>query len=115
MILNSDNDKSRDAVEYCYKRRRTILNPIIDWDDSDVWEFIHEYNVPYCSLYDKGRKRIGCIGCPMSNKMKEELEAYPKYKKAYISAFERMLQDKDLTKTKSWKDGESVYEWWVNG
>jgi phosphoadenosine phosphosulfate reductase len=35
-----------------------FLHPIIDWTDSDVWEFIHLYKLPYCSLYDEGFKRI---------------------------------------------------------
>jgi len=40
--------------------------PIVRWRDADVWRFIRERNLPYCSLYDEGRKRLGCIGCPMS-------------------------------------------------
>ena len=113
-MLSSDNDESREAVEYCYRHRRTTLNPIIDWDDSDVWEFIREYNVAYCDLYDKGYKRLGCIGCPMSSRKKDELEAYPKYKRAYIRAFEKMIEGKDLSNSKYWKDAQSVYDWWVS-
>ena len=66
MVLVNDNEEARLMLEQCFTRRKTVLNPIIDWDDSDVWEFIHEYKVPYCELYDQGYKRLGCIGCPMS-------------------------------------------------
>ena len=83
-MLTNDNEESRDIIEYCYQRRKTVLNPIIDWDDSEVWEFIHEYNVPYCELYDCGYKRLGCIGCPMSTHRKEELDRYPAIKKIYL-------------------------------
>lgn len=113
MVLNNDNDDSRKMVEQCYKRTKTVLNPIIDWFDEDVWEFIREYNVPYCKLYDEGYKRLGCIGCPMGSNQKEELERYPKYKKAYISAFQRMLDNLQQVRNTDWQTGEDVYNWWI--
>lgn len=110
MVLNNDNDDTRDFVESCYKQAKTLVNPIIDWEDSDVWEFIHEYNVPYCELYDCGYKRLGCIGCPMNSTSAEELARYPKYKKLYIRAFDQMLEGLEDTQ---WKTGEDVMKWWV--
>lgn len=115
VVLNNDNEESRKMVEQCYKLSKTVVNPIIDWLDSDVWEFIKEYNIPYCELYDKGYKRLGCIGCPMSTHQAEELERYPKYKQAYIRAFGRMIEaftDKSRCK---WETGEDVYKWWIGG
>lgn len=76
-----------------------------------MWEFIHTYDIPYCSLYDEGYTRLGCIGCPMSTKQAEELEKYPKYKQAYIRAFDRMLEASN--KKGEWKTGEDVMKWWV--
>ena len=89
--LDPDN-MDEDMVRYCMQSKGFILNPIIDWDDEDVWEFIRRYDIPYCELYDQGFKRIGCIGCPMSTHRKEELDRYPKFKEAYIRAFDRMIQ-----------------------
>lgn len=100
-------------VEQCYKLTKTVLNPIIDWTDAEVWEFIHEYNVPYCELYDQGYKRLGCIGCPMSSRQAEELERWPKYKMAYIKAFQRMIDKYDDKRKTEWKTGEDVMAWWV--
>ena len=115
MVLNNDNGESRKMVEQCYKRMKTVVNPIIDWTDEDVWEFIREYEVRYCELYDKGYKRLGCIGCPMSTHNGEELERYPKYKQAYIRAFERMLKEGEERgkNYENWKTGEDVYNWWI--
>lgn len=95
VVLNNDNDDSRKMVEQCYKQTKTVVNPIIDWTDEDVWEFIREYNIPYCKLYDEGYKRLGCIGCPMGSveHRKAEFERYPKYEQAYMRAFERMLNN----------------------
>lgn len=111
VVLTNDNEDSRLMIEQCYQRRKTVLNPIIDWDDDDVWEFIREYNVPYCELYDKGYKRLGCIGCPMNGNAAAELERYPKYKAAYIRAFEKMLNNGHEYKT--WRTADEVYKWWT--
>lgn len=113
VILNDDNDENRRTVEYCYRTRKTLLNPIVDWTDEDVWEFIKTYNIPYCELYDKGYKRLGCIGCPMNTKVAAaELEQYPKYKEAYLRAFEKMLKRYE-TPPKSWENAEAVMDWWL--
>ena len=111
VVLNNDNEESRKMVEQCYQRNKVVINPIIDWTDEEVWEFIHEYDIPYCELYDKGYKRLGCIGCPMGTRQSEELEKYPKYKQAYIHAFDRMLNN--LDGSQEWKNGEDVYNWWI--
>lgn len=116
-MLNNDNEESRKMIERCYQKNRVVVNPIIDWTDEDVWEFIREYEVPYCELYDKGYKRLGCIGCPMSSHRAEELEQYPKYKQAYIRAFDRMLEERKksgLENKHNWQTGEDVYNWWVS-
>jgi len=99
-------------IHQCIKYAKRHLNPIIDWSNEEVWEFIREYEVPYCELYDKGYKRLGCIGCPMSTHQLSELNSYPKYKEAYIRAFGRMLQNRKYES--DWKTGEEVFDWWVN-
>ena len=112
IIYNDENNEARRMVENCYRTQKTLLNPIVDWTDSEVWEFIKKEKLEYCSLYDKGYKRLGCIGCPMSSRQKEELEKYPKYKKLYLMAFEKMLKNLDLEKCK-WKSAQDVMDWWV--
>ena len=94
IMLNNDNDESRHLVESCFRLKKTTLNPIINWSDEDVWEFIHKYDVPYCKLYDEGFHRLGCIGCPMSTAAAAELVKYPTYKRAYIRAFDKMVEER---------------------
>lgn len=96
MVLNYDDAETRRAVEMCYRTNKTLVNPIIDWDDSDVWEFLNEIaKVPHCSLYDEGFKRLGCIGCPLQGAkgMKRDFERWPKYKELYIKAMEKMVEN----------------------
>lgn len=95
----------------------TLVNPIIDWTDEDVWDFIRSNNIPYCELYDKGYKRLGCIACPMNTAAAAaELEAYPKYKQAYLRAFAKMIEAREEAGLKCvayWSTPEKVMEWWL--
>lgn len=113
--IDPDNP-DQELIHICQSKAQRILNPIIDWTDNEVWEFIKEFNIPYCELYDRGYKRLGCIGCPMNpQQQQQELERYPKYKEAYIRAFDRMLKNnRDKVKNSTWKTGEDVMTWWIS-
>ena len=118
MILNNDNDETRQVVEHCYKQSKVLINPIIEWTDSDVWEFIKHYGIQTNPLYECGYNRIGCIGCPIAQRRwrLHDFARYPIYKDNYIKAFDRMLQRrKELGKNNrsNWTSGESVFDWWV--
>lgn len=115
VALRLDNRENARIVEMCYKDHTTTINPIIDWSDAEVWEFIREYEIPYCALYDKGYKRLGCIGCPMSTHQEQELERYPKYKNLYLLAFDKMLQQMDdKQQITTWKTAQDVMDWWID-
>ena len=117
-VLNDDNDSSRRFVEMCYRTTSTMVNPIVDWSDEDVWEFLRHYGCQSNPLYECGYKRIGCIGCPHAScaNKKREFARYPKYKENYIKAFDRMLKrrvEKGLPIPDMWQDGQQVFKWWI--
>lgn len=96
VVLANDNTESRRLMEQCVIKGKVTLNPIIDWEDDDVWEFLNDWaKVPHCSLYDEGWRRLGCLGCPLAGDvtMKRGFARYPKYKELYIRAFERMIKN----------------------
>ncbi|MCY3857868.1 MAG: phosphoadenylyl-sulfate reductase [Gammaproteobacteria bacterium] len=39
------------------------FNPLASWESKDVWSYIHEHQVPYNVLHDRGYKSIGCAPC----------------------------------------------------
>ena len=119
IVMNDDNDEARRAVEVCYRTHKTLVNPIIDWTDDEVWEFIHKYSIPYCHLYDQGWTRLGCLGCPMGRDigMKEDFERYPKYRALYVRAFDDMLRlgkERGKVYKVNFQNGEDVMKWWIN-
>ena len=117
IILNADNDEARRIFEVCTVQGKRILNPIIDWTDADVWELLYAYSCRSNPLYECGYKRVGCIGCPMAGGKKqiEEFEVYPKYKAAYMRAFEKMLagRHEDGLPTEQWQTAGDVFKWWT--
>jgi len=94
-----------------------IVNPIYEWSDTDVWEYLKENNYKYNPMYDMGYTRCGCIGCPLATykiKMKG-FSDFPYAKELYIKAFDEMLK-KRKAKGKdegSWTSGQAVFDWWV--
>jgi 3'-phosphoadenosine 5'-phosphosulfate sulfotransferase (PAPS reductase)/FAD synthetase len=66
------------------------LKPIIDWSDSDVWDYIYSHNLPINPEY-KTAKRVGCIVCPKANFTSNYigLMKYPKLINAFIAAREK--------------------------
>lgn len=51
------------------------INPLADWTDKDVWDYIKENNVPYNALHDKGYPSIGCAPCTRAIKPGEDIRA----------------------------------------
>ena len=47
-----------------YVNGQIVYKPIFYWKEWEIWEYIERYNLPYCSLYDEGFSRLGCVVCP---------------------------------------------------
>lgn len=61
-------------------KEKITVNPILDWTETDVWEYLNNVvNVPHCELYDQGRRRVGCLFCPMKNhkEIVDDMQRYP--------------------------------------
>jgi phosphoadenosine phosphosulfate reductase len=104
-------------VEACNKKMQFIVNPIIEWADKDIWDYIKVNKIPYCSLYDEGFKRLGCVLCPMAAPRitKMELVRFPKIVKSWRNATEQLYEShKDRDSFKHWKSSEELWQWWIS-
>ena len=50
-------------VEFDDKRSMWKYNPLADWTERDLWKRIHERDLPYHPLHDRGYASIGCAPC----------------------------------------------------
>jgi phosphoadenosine phosphosulfate reductase len=42
------------------------FNPLLDWTNAEVWEYIKQHDVPYNKLHDRFYPSIGCAPCTRS-------------------------------------------------
>ena len=116
IILNNDNDDRRKLFENCRLKSKRTVNPIIDWKNRDVWDFLNDAKRPMNPLYGEGWCRIGCIGCPMAGKEGRKLEfaRWPKYKNLYLLAFRNLLEERAARGMyTSWQSPMEVFNWWM--
>jgi phosphoadenosine phosphosulfate reductase len=103
--------------------QKTVVCPIVYWSDAQVWEFLKGRGIPYCSIYDEGWDRLGCVGCPLASveRQSKEFARWPKYeanwKRAIIANWEKW---KDVPNSRTgepryhakFKTGEDFWQWW---
>jgi phosphoadenosine phosphosulfate reductase len=53
----------------------TKVNPLADWSDEQVWDYVRSNDVPYNELYDKGYTSIGCAPCTRPIEAGEDMRA----------------------------------------
>jgi phosphoadenosine phosphosulfate reductase len=104
---------------------KPILCPILYWTDANIWDFIRQNEMKYCSLYDEGYTRLGCVGCPMSGPtgMARDFKRWPKYEMLWKRGFKRYFDKyKGLPKKNGGERAiekfptvESLWDWWVSG
>lgn len=51
------------------------FNPLIAWTDEKLWNFIHDHQIPYNPLHDKGYPSIGCEPCTHAIQPGEDVRA----------------------------------------
>ena len=107
----------RKMNEVCYTDpTKTYLHTIIDWSDTDVWEFLKSNNIPYCKLYKEGYSRLGCVLCPLKSQRErvKDLNRYPRIADAYKRAIIRAYDSRERP-SKGIKSGEDMFNWWISG
>ncbi len=51
------------------------IQPLADWSERDVWEYIVANDIPFNPLHDAGYRSIGCIPCTRPTRPDEEERA----------------------------------------
>jgi phosphoadenosine phosphosulfate reductase len=108
--------------------RRTgeyAINPILYWRSRDVWDFIRQQGLPYCSLYDEGWTRLGCVGCPMTSgdTRRKEFVRWPGYERLWRRTFARIWSEmagqpqkrdgREWFGSARFANWEEMWDWWM--
>ena len=108
--------KEIEGVQCIKGKDKIIINPIIEWSESDVWYFLNEVvKVEHCELYDQGWRRIGCLFCPMASKKEiiRQVQNYPKYKALLLRTINQLKANGYMNKYPD-LSAEDVFEWWIS-
>jgi len=113
---SKNRSKAKTIQHQCIKGKDKItLCPILEWTTKDVWQFIKTQIGYYCSLYDMGFNRIGCVLCPVIGsykKKKRELELAPRFEYAYKKAIRKCMENGSY---EQFQDENEVFDWWIRG
>jgi len=67
IIGNMASDSNQREIAYlrtgCFNYKRGQCLPIGFWTEKDIWTYIKKYSLQYCSIYNTGVKRTGCMFC----------------------------------------------------
>jgi phosphoadenosine phosphosulfate reductase len=60
-----------EQVEWDEARGVWKFNPLAEWSDKEVWNYVQEHDLPYHPLHDRGYASIGCAPCTMPGNGRE--------------------------------------------
>lgn len=63
------------TIEWDETNELIKINPLVDWEHDDIWEFIKQEKIPYNKLHDKGFPSIGCQPCTRAIMPGEDIRA----------------------------------------
>ena len=51
------------------------FNPLADWSEQQIWDYVHAHQVPYNALHDRHFPSIGCAPCTRAIAAGEDIRA----------------------------------------
>ena len=113
--LDQFNIDNKDQILCINGKDKILLSPIINWTNSDVWNFIRNRKMEYCKLYDEGYTRIGCMFCPMSSaksKRKDRI-CYPGVERTIKKSIKILCENNNYGSDLDC-NVDDIFDWWIS-
>ena len=78
-----------------YDAKRPVSTPLSFWTENDIWAYIRHYRVPYCTVYDMGYARTGCIFCMFGAHLDVEPTRFQRLQKTHPKLWRYCIRDWD--------------------
>jgi phosphoadenosine phosphosulfate reductase len=75
--IRRDSPTRAKAPKFGWDKRFNLwkLNPLADWSEDQVWDYIHANDIPYNPLHDEGYPSLGCTHCTRKPAVGEDSRA----------------------------------------
>jgi len=112
----SSRRANRPVIDY-YGKKWIIYKPIFTWLEWEVWDYIDTHGLPYCSLYDEGFDRLGCVVCPFVTGRKLDIhkKRWPKIYAGFEKAMRKLWDTGRIQKRGYDKSFEEFLSNWYAG
>jgi phosphoadenosine phosphosulfate reductase len=112
-------------VQRHWRTGSKVVSPILGMASDEIWAFILDNGLPYCSLYNEGFHRLGCIGCPLAREAsrRKEFERWPAFEQKWRRSFRRIWERRSGTLQRDgrewfgdafFRDWEEMWDWWLS-
>jgi len=104
----------RKRIQWVKSIRAYHYKPIFYWLEWEVWDYIEKNNLKYCSLYDEGFSRLGCVVCPFVSGKKAAIQKarWPKIYHAFELAMNKVYNNGRFKDGRAWE--EKTFEEFLN-
>ena len=119
VITGVRKEESRKRAKYLPIEKvgsQTICQPILEWPEWAIWEFIEGNHLSYPDIYDAGIDRVGCVICPNRPYKIHKIwrERYPIYYKVFEKHFARWIVEKRGFELNKYDLQGAITDWYKN-
>lgn len=79
-----------------FQNKKPTSNPLSIWLEQDIWDYIHQTNIPYSPIYNMGYKRTGCMFCMFGCHLEKEPNKFQRMKKTHPQLYDYCINKLDL-------------------
>ena len=111
----SNSRRRYSVVQPCRRRGhdKTYVHALLHWQTGEVWDFIRGQDLPYCSLYDEGWARLGCVLCPFEMHPQRAMARWPRLFEATRRRVVALYPQRPAWQAR-FPSGEAFWQWWLS-